>query len=209
MSKKIWEIDSFDEFKNDNKDFFIKHKATLEKLKGNDGRDCIIKFERDNTTDGAMMFTYINGVLSISGDYGNVMFNWYNKNNHILAYGTFDSFGYILSKIVASENYKEFDMDLADKEIREYMKEYSEQLKSDGNSCEKLDELIEEFEYNNLEMDFEYKNWVSENSEILSINENESYHLYTAGEYTKERPYIWWYGLQSALEQLEKQGAFK
>ena len=31
---------------------------------------------------------------------------------------------------------------------------------------------------------------------------------YSLGQYVAERPYLWWYGLQSALKQLEEQGVF-
>jgi len=199
MSKKIYEIIDLDDYKNENKDLFNGYDATIEKLDGNDGRDCIITFKRTDTVQGSMRFIYINGVLSVNGDYGYAVYNWYNKNNHISAYGRFNSFGYILSKIVASGNYKKFSEELFFKEFDDW----KQHLVDDGYITLKEKDLIEK--PHSICNENDVVNYF-DNFDTELIDDIYEFGVYEFGAYVSERPYIWWYGLQTALKILEEKG---
>jgi len=195
--KKIWEYESFQQYKEENKDTFEKHKASFQKLEI--GNDCIVTFENPSCSEGAMKFVYVDGVLTVQGDYGNASFNWHNPKNHILAYGTFDSFGYILSKLeaVQREGIKEFEVDLFHKEFAEYIKNKKEE------GCLN-DDFDDEPPY--AENQCHVVEYMNENYELFGGDlEAEDYEL---GMYVVEQPYLWWSGLQTALKQLEEQGVF-
>ena len=186
------------DFKQNNPNLFKNHNASIIKLDGNEGRDCIIEFKQPDTNAGKMTFTYIDGVLSISGDYGYAMFDWYNKNNHILVYPTFTNLGYVLEKCRASEDYYKFDEDLFFNNFREWRK----QLVEDGY-IESVDEIEEPF---GMESSCDAR--VFFNDLEGKISDLWEHGVYDFGRYINERPFIWWHGLQIALEKLEQQGVF-
>ena len=54
------------------------------------------------------------------------------------------------------------------------------------------------------------------NDVISHFQDNDKYgddlfetNAYTLGRYVEVRPYLWWFGLQTALKLLEEQGVFK
>jgi len=187
------------DFKEQNKDLFKNHIAEIVKLDGNDGKDCIIYFKDPNTTDGNMMFTYINGIIAVSGDYGYAMFNWYNKNNHILAYANFYDISYILSKLVASEEYKKFDVN----QFYADFEEFKNDLLEGGYVYSK--EELDEIEAPYVENECDVANYFNDFSLVADVYE---FGVYDFGIKLSERVYIWWYGLQSALKQLEAKRLF-
>ncbi|MDQ7067777.1 MAG: hypothetical protein Q9M40_07280 [Sulfurimonas sp.] len=176
-----------------------KHKATLQNLPT--GNDCIITFEDPDTSNGAMKFVYVDGALHIQGDYGNATFNWNNKNNHILAYGTFNSFGYVLSKLVSCNDNElnGWDSDLFAKEWEEFIQDRLEEGYTIEPDMTELPYAIENI-HNVI-------TFFMEHSEEYG-NDLFDTGAYTLGQYVKERPYMWWQGLQTALDMLEQQGAF-
>ena len=197
MNKKIWEYESFQEFKEENKHIFKNHIAVFQKLEIKN--DCIITFENPKCREGAMKFIYVDGVITVRGDYGTASFNWHNPNNHILAYGQFDSFGYILSKLEAipKEGTREFDSDLFTIEFKEFISYKSEE----GYINNTFDTKVP-----HVEKQCDVVQYMNDNYDNLGGDlEAEDYDL---GMYTTERPYLWWYGLQTALNILEKEGSF-
>lgn len=198
MSKKIYEYESFQQYKDENTDTFKNHSVRYINLGLKN--DCMIIFENPNCSEGAMKFVYIDGVLTVQGDYGTASFNWHNPNNHILVYGTFNSFGYILSKIesIPKEGIKEFNSDLFQEEFVEFINEKLEY----GYDLIGLD-----FNQNQVENHCHVVELMNENYELFGGDlEAEDYEL---GMYTTERPYVWWQGLQTALDMLEKEGTFR
>lgn len=196
--KKIWKIESLEEYRELNKDMFKSHIATYQKLEN--GNDCIIDFMIPNKRDGWMRFIYIDGVLNINGDYGYAVFNWYNKRNHILAYSTFTSIEYIMEKCVSSEDrdIKGFDVDLFYDEFEEFIQDRKE------------DEYIskdEEFDIPNVECHEDVISHFKDNYDLYGDDLYET-GAFELGTYLAERPYIWWHGLCSACEQLEKNKVF-
>ena len=198
--KPIYKINLIEEYIEQNKDMFSKHKATIEKLAGNDGKDCIINFKRDDTIDGAMMFTYIAGVLTVSGDYGYCVFNLYNKNNHILAFQRFN-LSYMLGKVVASEPMKGFNEDKFHDDFIEFVDTAEEEGYIDIAKSQSLKDNMPRPENSHEVYDY-FKNF----TEIEDVYE---YGVYDFGMHLKARPYIWWYGFQTALKQLEDAGVFE
>jgi len=197
-NKKMWEYKDFDEYKKENSDTFENHKAFYTSLE--DGNDCIIDFKNLFSSEGAMKFVYIDGVLTIQGDYGNASFNWHNPKNHILAYGTFNSFGYVLSKLeaVPREGIKDFDAELFQKECSEFI----ENLKESG-----VFESYDDIEIPYLENHCQVVEYMNDNYENFGGDlEAQDYEL---GMHVTERPYLWWFGLQTALKMLEDKGVFK
>ena len=198
MRKKIYEYNSFNEYKENNTTLFKHHIASFEKLPN--GNDCIVTFENPDTKCGAMKFVYVDGVLHVQGDYGYASFNWYNKRNHILVYGTFSSFGYVLSKLVSvkEDDLYGWDYNLFNKDFKKLIEdrlncgyEIDEEYREIPN-CESLTDVISYFSDN-------YDNYGEDLHETGA---------YTLGRYVNERPYIWWFGLHSALKQLEEKGLF-
>ena len=198
MKKDISKITSFEEFKKENKKLFANHVAKLTKLDGNDGKDCVIEFKENGTIEGSMNFTYINGVISISGDYGYAMFNWHNRANHILAYKTFESFGYVMEKMVASSKYQEFSSDLFENEFNSW----KEQL---------IGEEYEASEINDIDVPY-----VEDENDVISYFKNFTkvddlyeYGCYTFGTHLNWTAYARWYGLQEAIKFVENGGCFE
>lgn len=197
--KKIWEIESLEEYRELNKSTFKDHVATYQSL--GKGTDCIIDFRVPNSSLGWMRFVYIDGVLNINGDYGYSIFNWYNNKNSILVYPLFTSIGYILEKCVSAkkEDIKGFDIDLFYVEYKKFIQE----RKDDG--------------YIPKDKEFDIPN-IESHEEVLShfINNYREYgddlwdtEALELGSYIEERPYIWWHGLSSAIEQLTAKGVLK
>lgn len=198
MRKKIWEYKGYQEYKNENPDTFKEHVAVFQKL--NVENDCVIIFQKPNSGEGAMKFVYVDGVLTIQGDYGYASFNWHNPRNHILAYGGFDSFGYVLSKLVSVKDDELYgwDEDLFHKEFREFVEDRKE-----GGYIEKDEEVDEPSCYGLHDVASHFQNIDEEyGQDLFETN------AYTLGRYVTERPYLWWYGLQTALNYLEGQGVF-
>lgn len=200
--KKIWEIKSLKEYREIHKNMFENHVAKYEKLPN--GNDCIIEFMNPIQREHWMRFVYIDGVLNINGDYGYAVFNWYNKENHILAYPTFKDIGYIMSKCVSSkhEDRKGFDMDLFHDEFKKFI----EERKEEGCISEDTDNEDYDIPYCEDENDVinHFKHCGDKYGE--DIWETGAFEL---GTFLSERPYIWWHGLCSALEQLEKNKIFE
>lgn len=198
MIKKIWEVESFTEYRELNSDFFKNHIAKYLKLQ--DGNDCIIEFAIPDARCGYMRFIYSDGVLTVTGDYGYSVFNWYNKKNHILAYLNFKGIGYAMGKCVAFKNddVYGFDADLFHSEFEQFIADRKEEgyIKSDYDFdvpyCEDENDVINHF-----------KNAGDKYGEDLYETG-----AFRFGTYMKERPYIWWHGLFTAIEQLEKDGVF-
>lgn len=199
MEKKIWEINSLEEYRELNKDMFKEHIATYKKLEN--GNDCIIEFMKPNTREEWFRFIYIDGVLNINGDYGYAVFNWYNKNNHILSYLTFKDIGYIMSKCLSckDEDIKGFSYDLFEEEFESFIQERIEEGYIKDN---------QEYDIPHVECEEDvishFKNNYNEYGDDLY--ETEAFKL---GTYLDVRPYIWWHGLQTALEELFKRGVFE
>lgn len=196
--KKIWEIQTLKEYREIHKDMFKDHVAKYEKLPN--GNDCIIEFMKPDKREHWMRFIYIDGVLNINGDYGYAVFNWYNKRNHILAYPTFTSMGYVMEKCVSSkhEDRKGFDVDLFHEEFEKFIQE-----QKDGGYISE----DEEFDVPYVEC---HEDVVSHFKDAGDIYGDDLYETgaFELGTYLAERPYIWWHGLCSACEQLEKNKVF-
>ena len=101
---------------------------------------CIINLAKKYVGDEPPQFPfftvmYYNGVLTLSGGFGTGVFNWYNSKNSVGWMANLRSEGYIIEKCQASSanlgEYKHFsayDSDLAEKEYKEFQKEYRRDL---------------------------------------------------------------------------------
>lgn len=194
--KNIWEIKDLQEYREIKKDMFSKHVAKFTKLEN--GNDCIIEFMIPGQREFWMRFIYIDGVLNINGDYGYAVFNWYNSSNHILAHLNFKNIGYVMSKCKAARDAEvySFSVDLFNKEFDEFISERKEEGYID-----------EDFEINTYYIEDEYDviSFFKDNHDEFG---DDLPHVEDMGTYLNERPYIWWHGLHSALEQLEEKGVF-
>ena len=198
MRKDITEIKDFDEFKQSEKALFVNHKALLTKLKGNNGKDCVISFRQDDTVVGKMQITYIDGVIAIHGDYGSAIFNWHNSSNHILAYVGMESFEYVLEKLEASKDVWAWDSDLFQKDFSEW----KEQLIEEGHKKEDIE---------GLEPYIDDKHEVAEyfrNLNLIESYEAYEYGCFSFGKHISWRTYAIWYGFQEAVKQLDERGEF-
>ena len=199
MKKKIWKIDSLQEFRELNKDMFKEHIATYKKLEN--GNDCIIDFRKPNTKEEWFRFIYIDGVLNINSDYGYAVFNWHNRNNHILAYLKFKDIGYIMSKCVAShdDDIKGFNIDYFHEEFENFIQE----RKEEGYISED-----EEFSVPYCEDENDVINHFKNCGDIYGDDIWES-GAFRFGTFLNIRPFIWWYGLHTAIEQLNAKNIFE
>lgn len=191
--KKIYEIESLEDFKENYPNMFKDHIATI---KYSNGNDCIIDFKVPETNICAMKFIYIDGVLNINGDYGYAVFNWYNKKNHILSYLNFKDIGYIMEKCVSSldSDINGFDVDLFHSDFESFI----EDRKEDGSISPN-----DQYHVPYCETHSDVINYFKETDEYGDdLYETGAFNL---GTYLKERPYIWWYGLHTAIKQLESQ----
>lgn len=145
-------------------------------------------------------FIYVDGVLNINSDYGYAVFNWYNPNNHILAYTNFKNIGYIMEKAVGYkyEDVHGFNQDLFIKEFEEFVQE----RKEEGYICRG-----EDIETPYCEEQEDVINHFKHCGDIYGDDLYESGCL-TLGTYLNIRPYIWWHSLNTALEILDKKGVF-
>jgi len=186
--KKIWEIAGLDEFKSEYENMFSHHTIDYKSLGGN---DCILSFAEQNKYAESLKFLYVDGILTITGDYGSAIFNWHNKSNHILAHLKFNSLGYIMEKCVARDenDVKGFDSDLAVKEFQDIL---------DENEVE----YEEEIPY--FESAMHRDAWMYENANSI-IDEPYETGLYTVGDYLQDRVYIWWFAFHKALNLLEEE----
>lgn len=197
--KKIWEIESIEEYRELNKDLFKDHIATYQSL--GKGTDCIIDFRVPNSNLGWMRFIYIDGVLNINGDYGYSIFNWYNNKNSILVYPSFTDIGYIMEKCVSAkkEDVKWFDIDLFYEEFEKFIQDRKEEgyIPKD-----------KEFDIPNVDCHEDVISHFKDNYDLYGDDLYETGAFYL-GTYLEERPYIWWHGLSSAIEQLTANGVLK
>lgn len=185
----IRDITSLEDFNKWKPNIFKDHIATIVYENGN---NCIIDFKIPETNIGAMKFIYIDGVLNINGDYGYAIFNWYNKANHISVYHRFNSIGYIMEKAVS---YKESDVFRFDEDFfMEEFVDFVDERISEGY----IDKIIETPYCSNEKEVYAYFN---ENYNLFGDDLAET-NVFNLGKYMTERPYIWWFGLQSALEQI-------
>ena len=184
--KEIWEYSSLKEYKKDKQHMFNEHKLEYVDL---GGKNCILKFKKPDTVVMAITFTYIDGVLTISGDLGYAIFNWCNQKNNILAHLNFKNIGYIMEKCVAykEEDVRCFDSDLAQKELAEIFEENEVDL-----------DRLPYFE-NKYERDC----WCYEKAEELIRDAFET-GIYKVGDYLGVRPFLWWTAFHLALEELER-----
>ena len=194
--KNIALIEDFEEFKKEYSSLYDNHIATIQELNGNNGRDCIVRFKNPNSMEGSLMFTYIDGILSISGDYGYAMFNWHNKKNHILANLGFDSFGYVSEKMVASDKVTDFDSDLFHLDFDKWKK----QLIEEGHDSDFIDSIDTPYVEDESDVINFFKNFTK-------IDDVCEYGCYQFGMYTTWQTYARWYGFQEALKQIEERVA--
>jgi len=169
-----------------NKKMFDDYDVHYKELEEN---DCIIKLQKGDLNEGHIKFIYIDGVLTIAGDYGYAVFDWHNRTNNILAYQNFKDIGYIMSKCKAFDenDVYSFNPDLAEEELKELAEEY-------------------EFDVENVPY-FESKehrdSWMYENASRLYDDAYEI-GLYKVGSEMAERPFIWWTGLNVCLKYIEE-----
>lgn len=185
--KNVWEYSSFEEYKEENKNIFNKHDIEYIEL---GGKNCILKFKELDTEIMAITFTYVDGVLTISGDLGYAVFTWNNPKNHILAHLNFKSIGYVMEKCVAykDEDVNEFSSELAQKYLTEIFEEY--ELKD-----------MDDIPY--FESSFDRDCWCYDNADNLFDCAYET-GIYKVGDYLGERPYLWWTAFHLALKKLEE-----
>ena len=116
---------------------FSKHVLTINK-----NENCIIyRFQLPNTKMHSVVFINAEGVMCVTGDFGNWIFN---REFHPSAEGRVSD-GYWLEKlsIASSQKYKDYDSDKTVNELNEYF-----------NSLKKED--YTEYEYEEIKEHFEY-----------------------------------------------------
>lgn len=122
----------FQDFIEKKETTFDEHIATKIPLTTGGPHDCYIRFSKPNTSNGALEFIYINGYLTIQGDYGNASFTWNNPNNSIEKLAEFaKNFNYFTEKTQSAANtdipnkfFAYWDSDTCIKNIKEHLSEY-------------------------------------------------------------------------------------
>jgi hypothetical protein len=161
--------------------------------------DCYIKFKDKATSNGAMDFIYINGYLTIQGDYGNSSYSWFNRNNTIEVLAGFASnIGYFLEKIQSTDGRDglyEWSQDRCIDTVQNFIDEYDVELTARNDDWE-----------NHTESHCEWINFMYKYGDTLN---DDDYSLYDAGNFVRTRFYIHAYGLIKAMEYLkgEQHGA--
>lgn len=193
--------EDFDEYVENNKNTFDYHIAKHTKLPTGEN-DCIVEFKDPKTTDGAMVFIYCKGYLTIQGDYGNGSFTWHNPRN-TLEWMANTRFDYFMTKMHSGECsgnglglMQDYDQDLCIESVKRYLKEYECEVDED-EQCPHTGWIAHTDSY--------FK-WVA----YLNDKGNEVFgdDWYECAPYfgvrTAKRAYLWKYGLQCAVEYLKK-----
>lgn len=182
----------FEDFVKRNKDLFDKHVAKVTKVDTGEN-DCIVEFKDPETNNGAMVFTYIKGYLSIQGDYGCGSFTWYNSRN-TLEWMSNTGFCYFMSKLTSGESsegsklMREHDQDHCIASVEEYIKDYELEMPDDD-----WKEHTEDY--------YEWVSWLRENGEEYFGDDHYEW-SYEAGITYRTRAYFWKYGLIKAVEYI-------
>lgn len=187
----------FDGFIEHNKDMFDKHIATVTKFPTGEN-DLCVRWKDPSTSNGAMMFIYVGGYLTIQGDYGNSSFTWYNSKNTFDDMARFSkSFGYFMSKCQSSErseipnsHFKEWDSDECIENVRQWISDYELEVDEDS----RWESYTES-----------YWTWIDycQNSARDDGFGDEAYELIELGVITSVRAYIHAYALQCCNEAMK------
>lgn len=179
-----------------NNTLFDKHVAKFTKVDIGD-HDCIVEFRNPETSNGAMVITYIKGYLAFQGDYGDGSFTWYNSKNS-LEWMANIGFDYFMSKIQSGKCYAGTDLmmdhdgDRCIEDVEAYFRD---------NEIEAPDDMWKEnvYDYN------EWIMWVRDNGDEYFGDDYYEW-AYNAGRCYNQRAYLWKYALVKVVEYLEKQG---
>ena len=190
---------NFEDYVNKRKDIFDKHIAKLTKIPSGEN-DCIVEFKNPATSDGAMVFIYCKGYLTIQGDYGNGSFTWHNPKN-TLAWIADTDFCYFMSKLCSGEAgeamglMKDFDSDLCIEQVEAYIEEYEIEV-GEYEACEHTGWKA------HTGCQTEWLAYLISNGE-KAFGDDYWESLPSFGEHIKVIAYIWKYGLMKAVEFLE------
>ena len=191
---------SYEEYTKTNKDVFDKHVAIRHALPTGKN-DCIVEFKDPETTDGAMVFIYCKGYLTIQGDYGNGSFTWYNPRN-TLEWVANTGFDYFMEKIRSGECsgnglglMQDYDQDLCIESVKKYLKEYECEVNED-EQCPHTGWIAHTDSY------FEWIAYLNDKgNEVFGDDWYECAPYF--GVKTAKRAYLWKYGLQCAIKSLK------
>lgn len=196
MSHNYKDLDHFIER---NKDMFDKHIATVTKLPTGENDICV-SWKDPSTSNGAMMFIYVGGYLTIQGDYGNSSFTWYNSKNTFDDMARFSkSFGYFLSKCSSAERsnipyryFGEWDSEECVKNVKQWISNYELEIDEDSD-WERYTEA--------------YHEWVTYCTGDASNDGfgDEAYELIELGVVVEHRAYVHAYALQCCNEFMNRE----
>lgn len=185
---------SLEDFIEKNKDLFAKHVGTYTKIPTGKW-DAIIRWKDPKTNNGHMTITYINGYLSITGDYGNASWTWYNPKNTIEWMASRNT-GYFMEKCKSAE--------IGDN--GRWMMIY------DQNECiETVEKYIDEYELEIPEPEYSFEDWRKHTSDkhewhqFLREEGNKIFGddhcewTYDAGNILHPRVYVWQFALRSMV----------
>jgi len=174
-----------------NKDLFKDHKIFNYKKDGNNWSfrfQSGIPDEKDNNRgNGWMNFQFNDGFLIITGDYGNAIFTWYNKETSLDWISNITSIGYFMEKCIANDLVERWDPELVRKNVQEYIKEYDLTIKDSWE--------------NHIDSKMDWISYLMNNADKFKDYECE---LYDTGVYTHPRVYVWKRALECANEYINK-----
>lgn len=193
------EYKDLEDFIEKNKDMFDKHVATVIKLPTGEN-DMYVKWKDPATSNGAMAFIYVDGYLTIQGDYGNSSFTWYNAKNTFSDMARFShSFGYFMSKCQSGERsdipnsyFKEWDSDECVQNVKQYIKDYELEIDEDS----RWESYTESF-----------YTWIDYCHNHASSDGfgDDAYEMIENGVITAQRAYIHAYALQCCNEAINQE----
>jgi len=188
---------NYEEFLEKNKDLFTKHKVEIiYEDTTKETNNVIISFKDPITSNGAMTISYIDGYITINGDYGTSVYTWYNGTNHILAHMNF-GFSYSLEKLVAVDGEKqEFSYDM-------FVEDLEEVVGSLRENDPDLDLSELNMQPSGVEDIHSMVCWARDNRIFNEIDDVYDYGVYSLGLHLHTKIFIRWMGFQEALKQYE------
>jgi len=174
-----------------NKDMFKNHRVFKYKK---DNNDWSFRYqigtpdEKDNNRkNGWMNFQFLDGFLTITGDYGNAIFTWYDRELSFDWVANITSINYFIEKCLINDSSERWDSELARQVIQEHI----------FNNYIDIDDDWENY----LESKTEWRYYLINNYYELYDYE---YELYDAGVYIHERIYLWKRAIECANEYINK-----
>lgn len=187
---------------------FKGHVAEFHEMVVNGNKLWLLNWVKPDSNHLAVKYTYSNGILSVTGCFGESMYYWGNYN-HLQAVANFQPYYFIGKRIGGSFKNYEYDSTKAEKEIKRIFidNQWLKGEMSREEAKELCDEIVSIFsEYNDPEL---CETIAYAKTELENISDWHEYGFRNAGKTPHRWLWFQYIGLVMAVEQLKKRGILK